>query len=802
MTSDPFPFNRVFLAGVVLLIGLLFGAVGMHVWTQHYRYSYLEQEAEVLSVPSGQYRRSRSCRDCHERFYELWSTSHHGKAMQPVTPELAAKELQPLREPVVINSNTYTVDLEKRIVIEQGAAGRREYAMLHAMGGKNIFFFLTPLERGRLQVLPVAYDVNRQEWYDTAGSMVRHFVEGQDAPVDWRDPLLTFNTACYDCHVSQLDKNYDAVTDTYHTTWREPGINCEACHGPCAEHNRVCRAVPRGTVPGNLRTLRWSELSSEQVNDACAVCHAKARVIAAPFCPGNRFFDFYDLVCLEHADFYADGRDLGENYTHTTWLMSPCVQAGMLNCTHCHTSSGRFRFKDRPNASCLPCHAQRVLKPGRHTHHATGNRESPTCVSCHMPMTEFSRMKRSDHSMRPPCPAAGAQYKSPVACLLCHTDREPDWAAGLVRAWHPEPVWQPRILRQAALVAAARKRAWTELPHILAYLEQDGADPVVATSLIRLLAACPDAAQWPVLRRLTHHTAPLIRAAACYALMPDAQSPDSLAQLTHALDDKTRLVRLQAAAALAQVARSSLGLEQSNRLKAVEKELLTSFTVLPDRWSSHYNLGNYRQSRGQTDAALEAYKKAMVLRPDAIPPYVNASILVSQQGRLDDAINYLQTALRYEPEHGAVNFNLGLAMAETNAIARARDHLLIALKDEDVRAQAAYNLAAMAGLNQLERAIEYARLAAETAPDQPRFAYSLGFYLSSGNRFKEAVAVLQDLIRKHREHADAWILLGECYLKDGQQANARDHYRAMANEQALPVKTRSLANNQLQKIAK
>ena len=32
------------------------------------------------------------------------------------------------------------------------------------------------MERGRLQVLPVAYDVNRKEWFDTAGSAMRHFI--------------------------------------------------------------------------------------------------------------------------------------------------------------------------------------------------------------------------------------------------------------------------------------------------------------------------------------------------------------------------------------------------------------------------------------------------------------------------------------------------------------------------------------------------------------------------------------------------------------------------------------------------
>ncbi|MCK5011784.1 MAG: hypothetical protein KAS98_14915, partial [Deltaproteobacteria bacterium] len=28
---------------------------------------------------------STSCRSCHEKFYQLWSTSYHGLAMQPYT---------------------------------------------------------------------------------------------------------------------------------------------------------------------------------------------------------------------------------------------------------------------------------------------------------------------------------------------------------------------------------------------------------------------------------------------------------------------------------------------------------------------------------------------------------------------------------------------------------------------------------------------------------------------------------------------------------------------------------------------
>ena len=35
------------------------------------------------------YAGSKSCQECHEKFYGLWSTSRHGLAMQPYTPEFA-----------------------------------------------------------------------------------------------------------------------------------------------------------------------------------------------------------------------------------------------------------------------------------------------------------------------------------------------------------------------------------------------------------------------------------------------------------------------------------------------------------------------------------------------------------------------------------------------------------------------------------------------------------------------------------------------------------------------------------------
>ena len=81
-------------------------------------------------------------------------------------------------------------------------------------------------------------------------------------------------------------------------------------------------------------------------------------------------------------------------------------------------------------------------------------------------------MRRSDHSMLPPTPAATIAYKSPNACNICHTDKDAAWADGWVRQWRKRDYQAPVLLR-ASLIDAARRRDWKKLPAMLEYVERD-----------------------------------------------------------------------------------------------------------------------------------------------------------------------------------------------------------------------------------------------------------------------------------------------------------------------------------------
>ena len=349
---------------------------------------------------------SQSCRSCHAVFFQKWSTSFHGLAMQPHTGDFARDRLTPQEKPLAIGGRSYraVIGTGADHVEETGPQGQRTHPIVQVLGGKNVCYFLTPLDRGLLQVLPVAYDMNRKKWFSTTASAVRHFAGVTNEELDWTDRAYTFNTSCFSCHVSQLATNYEPSTDSYQTVWAEPGVSCETCHGPAGEHVRAFEGLAPGVTPPDWKIISVKRLEKEQRSDLCASCHAKASPLWTAFRPGDRFFDHFDLTTLENRDYYPDGRDLGENYTFTSWRMSPCVRSGRIDCVHCHTSSGRYKFKDQPNGACLPCHEERVKNAAAHTHHA---RRRPGDALHRLPHAE-DRV-RADAAERPLDAAARAR---------------------------------------------------------------------------------------------------------------------------------------------------------------------------------------------------------------------------------------------------------------------------------------------------------------------------------------------------------------------------------------------------------
>ena len=728
-------------------------------------------------VAEAEYSGSESCIQCHERFYKLWSPSHHGKAMQPINAEFIRTESVPPSEEFQLEGKIYNVTYKdsSMIMYEKFDGNEKKYDVVWALGGKNVFYFLTPLEKGKLQTIPLAFDVRKGIWYNNPESAVRHFPEGMpDEALPWKDRMYTFNTSCYGCHVSQLNTNFNLTSDSYETTWKEPGINCETCHGPSGEHVKIFQNAKEGEKIEDVGLIVTKTFTPAQHNASCAPCHAKMQPITPSFMPGDRYFDNYDLTTYENADFYPDGRDLGENYTYTGWMMNPCKASSGLHCVICHTSSGRNRFKDNPNEACAKCHKENAENVVAHSGHKAGS-EGAICVNCHMPKTEFGRMVRSDHSFRPPMPEATIKFESPNACNICHKDKSPEWANKIVKQ-RKHPNYQEQTLKWAQLIKEARANEWKNVDKMLQIIEENKLNEVVLTTFIRLLANYNGENKWKTLIGASKNKSPLVRSAAAASLTGN-YSEDSRKALLNFSTDEYRLVRISAANSLAGFAPEQFSETEAQLVAKVTNEYMNSLVTRPDDWSSHYNLGIFHQNHGDAMKALESYEVAARLYPEALMPLINSSVLYSYIGNTEKAEENLKKAVEVDPDNEAANLNLGLLLAEHGKMDEAEKALKIALLANPKQAVAAYNLSVIVASRNVEESVEYAKIAAEAMPDEPKYAYTLAYYQLENNQKAMASKTLKKLITDHPEFLNAVSLLADIYMQDGQKQNAIDLYQ-------------------------
>jgi hypothetical protein len=521
-----------------------------------------------------------------------------------------------------------------------------------------------------------------------------------------------------------------------------------------------------GQAPADWKIVSMKRLTGdERATSAPPATPRRAALDGVP--SGDRFFDHFDLTTLESPDYHPDGRDLGENYTLTSWRQSPCAKSGRLDCVHCHTSSGRYKFKDRPNDACLPCHEERVKNAAVHTRHA-GDGPGTRCTDCHMPKTEFARMIRSDHSMRPPSPAATRAFGSPNACGICHGNRSVAWAEKRPRVGGG-PLGRADPAR-GRLVARAQGRL-DATAEIVRYLGEAGRDEIVTVSLARLLAGCEDAREVAVLRLLAADPRPSCgRRWSPRSRRPGratSSSPRRGASGSSACGQRQPSARLTRDGAGASPRVSRRGPRQLER----------SLLARPDDFASPVQPRQPAPRAGRPPPPR--YRKALALRPDHLMSLVNLSMAEARLGRLDQAEAALREALRVQPLEASAHFNLGLLLAERQRPAEAQAALRRALELDPRNATAAYNLAVLVA--DKSKATNLASRAALLVP-RSRVAFTQAFYAEVGDA--AAAGVLQALVAAtglpRRLGALGALLEGRDALpRRPRSASGRRHRRAL-----------------------
>ncbi len=406
------------------------------------------------AVPRG-FGGSASCQECHAEEFSAWASSHHALAERPPAA-LDEVAFVPGRTFKHATQQTAFRKTNARLeVIAAGLHGTNEtFPVQRILAHEPLRQMLVGFPGGRLQVTEAAWDPRSNEWFNVYGQEDRRPGEWGH----WTGRGMNWNSMCATCHNTGLQKNYDAPTDSYHTTMVETGVGCEACHGPLQAHNDWQRTHPKTrtkdpTIP---------KFTRDEIFDTCAACHARRAEITGKPKPGDKFFDHHLLGIVDDSStFYPDGQIAEEDYEATAFMGSRMFHQG-VRCLDCHNVHG-LKTKLPGNLLCLTCHGPGAtnapaINPVTHSHHQVFGCDTngvPThldpakyqpaliketggeCVNCHMPQTPYmQRHWRHDHGFTIPDPLLTKQFGIPNACNRCHTGQSADWSLQFVEQWY------------------------------------------------------------------------------------------------------------------------------------------------------------------------------------------------------------------------------------------------------------------------------------------------------------------------------------------------------------------------------
>ncbi len=651
------------------------------------------QAPAPLEAPhDSEYAGSASCRQCHQSDWENWQRSVHVRMTQPAE---TAPLLGDFTNGTVVHDgpDRYTASVKggHPSVRVASTNSTEDFRPDLTLGEKRLQGYMSTLPDGRIYVLPLFW---QREWQRWVG-----WRDLTPAPRTDGDQRQIWNINCFNCHATNIQRQFDPGRRQYSTTWSELGVGCEACHGPGREHvtrltewGRNAASYPEidpdHAGPAFSRQLaifvpRTS--SPAAVFDSCAYCHGNKTNHFVGFAPGHRLDDYAQLSLMSdpapatdpQGDFWPDGRPSRFNRPQAL-MSSGCFQKGGATCATCHAAHGSANEHSlkvplaRADELCTQCHASMGDDHTRHEPASAGSR----CVACHMGDVNWRLlMRRRDHSFAPPVPEVTGRFGVPNACTTCHDDRSPEWAAGVMNRWYGDAdrARRAKVLEVTDTLYRATVGDSGALPQLATLAATRGQGALLRASAAgfagRLIAGRSDNAAVPAavvnaLVAAASDAESMVRAAAVTSL---GQVDNTLSQraLTARLVDPSRVVRARAAESLLQLGVTSLPGAAGDALKSAQAEYAESLRTFGDIPALHASLGWLHLARGESADAERELRLSIGLDPSDPRPLVYLGVMAAAGGRFGDAISRWSDAKRLDPQYP----NLDAMIHE----ARARD---------------------------------------------------------------------------------------------------------------------------------
>jgi len=692
---------------------------------------------------------SGKCAECHKSQFDRWHSSPHDRAMDLATSETVLGDFEGASLTYQGVSSRMFRDGDRYMIQTEGPDGEMaDFEVKYVFGFDPLQQYMVEFPDGRVQVLRVSWDTQKEQWFYHYPPDVRDERLAPDDPLHWTGRMSNWQQMCAECHSTNLQKNYDPQLACYKTTFSEIDVSCETCHGPGSLHVELAES----------HSLFWDRhygyglpnLKSKDAKieiESCAPCHSRRHRIAADFRPGGELLDYFEPALLREGLYHADGQIQDEVYVYGSFLQSKMHAKG-IRCTDCHDPHST-QLKYKGNRLCISCHQHPAGKydvPAHH-HHPPGS-SGAQCVACHMPETHYMLVDpRRDHSIRNPRPDLSVALGVPNACTQCHLEIEnrgegPRYADLLAAAnggdvaaektinrinremqaatekWYGKP--KEESPHYAYAFAAARKREEGAEEKLLALIDRKDISAIVrATAMDHLAEIDTPTSRAAVIQQIDHPD-PLVRGVSIRNLHQRGYAATDLIQAVgSALSDPVRMVRTSAAVVLAPH-RQQMSPEMRVAFDAAAAEFVTGQQADDDLAGAHYNLANFALDAGKTGRAEAEYQQALVLDPQFFPARFNLGMLYSRTGEDTKAEAAFRTLAAQDPAAGLPRYRLGLILGRMRKFTQAEQALTEAIEREPKNFDYLYALAILyLESGQLEKSLAQARQLQALMPGVP-----------------------------------------------------------------------------------
>lgn len=466
-----------------LLIALLaFGLLAPSGWFLWQAWTAIAQPVDSSALA---YVGSSVCAQCHDDRHSSWHVTYHRTMTQLATADsvqgkfdgraldYAGIRVRPVRDNGRFYFDYYDV-----------ASGNKlnRISIDKTVGSHRYQQYLTRLpEDGTHVRLHYLWHNRDQRWVHMNGAFL-----GPDGR-DFDEHVAIWNQNCIFCHNTgpqprmtnyedlqaraRLGEAVDVSRDSrFESEVAELGISCETCHGPGERHAALADSfhvrMAMRLAPGrDASIVNPVRLDARLGSHVCAQCHAQRMIpdsdtlrrmmdSGPEYRPGMDLHDHVTPVSrdtvvpvLGHEDlfklrFWADGTPRLTAYEYQGMTQSACYQQAELSCMDCHSMhagdpAGQITDRNRGNAPCLRCH-QDFRRESQLVAHSKHSADSPgsLCYNCHMPHLNYGVMAiHRSHRIEVPDAQRDAATGRPNACLNCHVEKTPLWAANQLGQW-------------------------------------------------------------------------------------------------------------------------------------------------------------------------------------------------------------------------------------------------------------------------------------------------------------------------------------------------------------------------------